>query len=156
MVARTVTATSPTYSVAARKQNVPITPTQKRSHRSEHPHGAAEQSSILFDMPRFSTLERLEGTAAYVLRFIANSSKGLSLQRREVLETTMLTNQEGTEPLKASNMQQARRFIWKLLQMQFKKAILTSPNKKLNIKKDCDGIYRCYDRLRKSLLSKEA
>ncbi|VDP23112.1 unnamed protein product [Heligmosomoides polygyrus] len=49
-----------------------------------------------------------------------------------------------------------QRPIWKLHQTQFKKAILTSSNNKLNIKKDCNGIYRCYGRLGKSLLSKEA
>lgn len=118
----------------------------------------SESSESVFDVARFSTLDKLEATAAYVLRFIANTSKGLLLQRRHSLQTTMpeITNQEGTEPLKASNLQQARKFIWKLHQTQFKKAILTSSNNKLNIKKDCDGIYRCYGRLGKSLLSKEA
>uniref|UniRef100_A0A8L8K0M0 Integrase catalytic domain-containing protein n=1 Tax=Heligmosomoides polygyrus TaxID=6339 RepID=A0A8L8K0M0_HELPZ len=127
----------------------------QKHHTSLHNPGVEES---VFDVARFSTLDKLEATAAYVLRFIANTSKGLLLQRRHSLQTTMpeITNQEGTEPLKASNLQQARKFIWKLHQTQFKKAILTSSNNKLNIKKDCDGIYRCYGRLGKSLLSKEA
>ncbi|VDP54941.1 unnamed protein product [Heligmosomoides polygyrus] len=94
--------------------------------------------SSMFDMTRFSTLDKLEGTAAHVFRFIANTSKGLPPQRRQSPQTTMpeITNQEGTEPLKACNLKQTRKFIWKLHQTQFNEAILTLSNNKLNIKED--------------------
>ncbi|EYC13254.1 hypothetical protein Y032_0044g1062 [Ancylostoma ceylanicum] len=90
---------------------------------------------------------------AWVLKFIHNTSRNLPSETKQRISKKVAKFGEPIEgAITATDMRNAQHVITLLHQSQYSEAITSATHRKLNLKQDEDGIWRCWGRLGKSFL----
>ncbi|EPB72220.1 integrase core domain protein [Ancylostoma ceylanicum] len=119
---------------------------------------AATAPEPLFPYKRFRSYLALKRTVAIVLRFLQRCAVNLSQQTKDKLKKihNLQNDLEGKGAITAEEVQNAQSVILKDHQHHFLNSIKVSTQRKLNVREDKNGIWRCYGRLGKSYLAEDA
>ncbi|EYC21416.1 hypothetical protein Y032_0019g3807 [Ancylostoma ceylanicum] len=110
-------------------------------------------SSITPSLEKCSSLTSAKRRMAWVLKFIHNTSRNLPSETKQRISKKVAKFGEPIEgAITATDMRNAQHVITLLHQSQYSEAITSATHRKLNLKQDEDGIWRCWGRLGKSFL----
>ncbi|VDK45702.1 unnamed protein product, partial [Cylicostephanus goldi] len=109
----------------------------------------------IIDLQRYSSFEKAQRVCVYVLRFIGKSLNHFTEKRKEAIQRTIpaLKVISKAQNITGAEMHESRMCIIRDHQKHYVSEHQIKSQKELNIRKDEQGVLRCYGRLSKSDLS---